>query len=50
MTIAQGKATEAAAVGNAHPTSSLPFFLVCHAGWRAGAANPEKRAQFILHA
>jgi len=48
MIMAHGKAAEAAALGSANPASSLPFFLVCRPGRRAGAANQEKGEEFIL--
>ena len=47
MIIAQGKA---AALCSAHPTSSLPFFLVCRAGPPAGTAIQEKGEECLLHA
>ncbi len=44
--IAQGKAAEVAALGNAHPEPTLPFFWFgAPAGWRA---KPEKGEQIIF--
>jgi hypothetical protein len=46
MIIAQGKTAEAAALGNAHPEPTLPFFRFgAPAGWRA---KPEKGEQIIF--
>jgi hypothetical protein len=46
MIIAQGKTAEVAALGNAHPVPTLPFFWFgAPAGWRA---KPEKGEQIIF--
>ena len=42
MMVAQGKAAEAAALGNADPTSHFPLLPVGRAGQPAGAANRQK--------
>jgi len=45
---AQGKAAEAAALGERHPSSSLPLSTVRRAGLPGGAANLEKGKEFIV--
>jgi hypothetical protein len=46
MIIAQGKTAEVAALGNAHPVPTLPFFWIgVPAGWRA---KPEKGEGIIF--